>query len=152
VNSISNNKNNHLTFKNKSSLKETGKRVTNQRALILEIIRQRKGHIDADEIYRQARKIQPRISLSTVYRTLKALKEPGLIEELHLNDNHHHYEMKSTSKHHHIVCLDCGKVIEFEYPISNYVQENIPEARGFQIVDIEIRMIGYCSQCRLKKE
>lgn len=151
VNSISNNKQRHISIQSKSSLKETGKRVTNQRTLILEIIRQRKGHIDADEIYRQARIIQPRISLSTVYRTLKALKEPGLIEELHLNDSHHHYEMKSTSKHHHIVCLGCGKVIEFEYPISNYVQENIPEARDFQIVDMEIRMVGYCSQCQLEK-
>ena len=134
--------------------KNLGKRSTRQRTLILKIIQQGKGHLDADEIYRQARAIQPRLSLSTVYRTLKALKEPGLIRELRLDDSHHHYETMSTSKskHHHLVCLSCGKVIEFEYPISRYIKRIIPEARDFQIVDTEIRLTGYCTRCWHEKE
>lgn len=152
VKSISNNYSQNQSIQSKRSLKKSGKRVTSQRALILEIIRQGEGHLDADEIYRRARAIQPRLSLSTVYRTLKALKEPRLIEELHLDDSHHHYEMKSTSKHHHLVCLGCGKVIEFVYPISRQVKRNIPEARDFRIVDTEIRITGYCSQCWRKRE
>ena len=131
-----------------AALNITGKRVTSQRALILEIIRQGQGHLDADEIYRRARNKRPRLSLSTVYRTLQALKELGLIEELHIDDTHHHYEVKSSTKHHHLVCLGCGKVIEFQYPLSRYVKRHVAEAGDFEIVDTEIRMIGYCSQCR----
>ena len=132
---------------NSLTLRKSGKRVTSQRALILKIIQQGKGHLDADEIYRRARATLPRLSLSTVYRTLKALKEPGLIQELHLDDSHHHYEMMPASKHHHLVCLGCGKVIEFEYPISRHITKNIPEAKDFQIVDTEIRLTGYCPRC-----
>lgn len=127
-------------------------RVTSQRALILEIFREGEGHLDADEIYRRARIRQPRISLSTVYRTLKALKEPGLIKELHFDDTHRHYEAKSSAGHHHLVCLGCGKVTEFEYPFAQHVTSNVPEARDFEVVDIEVRMTGYCSRCRRKKE
>ena len=152
VKSISNNQSQKEQDQSNHTIKKSGKRVTSQRALILEIIRRGEGHLDADEIYRQARAIQPRLSLSTVYRTLKALKEPGLIEELHFDDSHHHYEMKSTSKHHHLVCLGCGKVVEFEYPISHHVRRNIPEARDFRIVDTEIRMTGFCSRCWRERE
>jgi Fe2+ or Zn2+ uptake regulation protein len=136
---------------NHTILKKSGKRVTSQRALILEIIRQGAGHLDADEIYRQARAIQPRLSLSTVYRTIRALKEPGLIEELHFDDTHHHYEMKSSTKHHHLICVGCGKVIEFQYPLTRYLKRSVPEAKDFEIVDAELRLTGYCSQCRQKK-
>jgi Fur family ferric uptake transcriptional regulator len=132
------------------ALNAAGTRVTNQRALILEIIRQGKGHLDADEIYRKARKKQPRLSLSTVYRTVQALKKLGLIEELHFNDSHHHYEAKPATEHHHLVCLGCGQVIEFQYPLSR-LKRNIVEARHFEIVDTEIRMTGYCSRCRQYK-
>jgi Fur family ferric uptake transcriptional regulator len=152
VRSISNNQIRNRLVRGKNTLKGYGKRVTSQRALILEIIQRGKGHLDADEIYRRARAIQPRLSLSTVYRTLKALKEPGLIQELHLDDSHHHYEMTSASKHHHLVCLGCGKIIEFEYPISRHIKRNIPEARDFLIVDTEIRLTGYCPQCLRQRE
>ena len=124
-----------------------GLRVTNQRALILEIIRQGKGHLDADEVYRRARKKQPNLSLSTVYRTLRTLKELGLVQEVHFDEEHHHYEVKAPHEHHHLVCLGCGKVVEFQYPVSRYVKKNVTEAEGFDIVDTEIRMSGYCSEC-----
>jgi len=125
-----------------------GTRVTDQRALILEIIQQGQGHLDADEIYRRARLKKPRISLSTVYRTLQRLKELCLVEELHLDETHHCYEVKHSSEHHHLVCLGCGKVIEFQYPLSRYVKRNVAEAKEFQVVDTKIRMAGYCPQCQ----
>jgi Fur family ferric uptake transcriptional regulator len=151
--SISNNQSKKSPdISNRTTLRKSGKRVTSQRALILEIIQQGKGHLDADEIYRRARAIKPRLSLSTVYRTLKTLKEPGLIQELHLDDSHHHYEIMPTSKHHHLVCLGCGKVVEFKYPISRHITRNVPEARDFQIVDTEIRLTGYCPQCWRERE
>ena len=133
---------------NNKALNVTGMRVTKQRALILEIIRRGQGHLDADEVYRRAREKQPRLSLSTVYRTLQLLKRLGLVEEVHFDEAHHHYEVKPSAEHHHLVCLGCGKVIEFRYPLARYVKRNVTEAKDFEIVDTEIRMTGYCFKCR----
>jgi len=133
---------------NRSALNVAGLRVTNQRALILEIIRHGQGHLDADEVYRRARERQAQISLSTVYRTLRLFKKLGLIEELHFDEAHHHYEVKPPAEHHHLVCLGCGQVIEFHYPLSRYVKRNVPEAKDFKVIETEIRMTGYCPKCR----
>ncbi len=135
---------------NRSALNVTGLRATSQRALILEIIRRR--HLDADEIYRQARAKQPRLSLSTVYRTLQVLKKLGLVEELHFDEAHHHYEMKPSSEHHHLVCLGCGKVVEFECLLSQNMKEDIAREKDFEITGAEIRMTGYCPKCRQKRK
>jgi Fe2+ or Zn2+ uptake regulation protein len=80
------------------------------------------------------------------------LKRPGLIEELHLDDSHHHYEIKSSLKHHHLVCLGCGKVVEFQYPFDRSIKRSVPEAREFEIVEAEIHLTGYCAVCRQEKE
>ena len=133
---------------NNKALNVTGMRVTKQRALILEIIRRGQGHLDADEVYRRAREKQPRLSLSTVYRTLQLLKRLGLVEEVHFDEAHHHYEVKPSAEHHHLVCLGCGKVIEFRYPLARYVKRNVTEAHDFEITGTEIRMTGYCFKCR----
>jgi len=133
---------------NRKILNVGGMRATNQRALLLEVIRRGEGHLDADEIYRQARETQPRISLSTVYRSLQAFKKLGLVEEVHFDETHHHYEVKPSSEHYHLVCLGCGRVIEFHYPLSRYVKRNVAETKDFEIVSTEIRMTGYCPRCR----
>ncbi|MCL0057850.1 transcriptional repressor [Dehalococcoidales bacterium] len=128
--------------------KLAGLRVTSQRALILEIIRQGEGHLDADEVYRRARDKQPRLNLSTVYRTLRLFKKLGLVEELHFDEAHHHYEVKPAAEHHHLVCLGCGRIIEFHYPLSRYLKKNVAEAKDFDIIETEVRMSGYCIKCR----
>ena len=130
------------------ALNITGMRVTNQRALILEVIQHGQGHLDANEVYRRAREKQPRLSLSTVYRTLRTLKKLGLVEEVHFDEAHHHYEIKTPAEHHHLVCLGCGRVIEFNYPLAHLIQKKVAKARDFEITDSEIRVTGYCSECR----
>lgn len=130
----------------------TGMRITNQRALILKIIHQGRKHLDADEVYRRARQKSPHLSLSTVYRTLQLFKKLNLIEEVHFNETHHHYEAKPTTEHYHLVCLGCGRVIEFRYPLTRYVKRNVAEAKDFDIVSSEIRMTGYCSKCHQGKK
>lgn len=136
----------------RKELNISGLRATSQRALILEIIQQGKGHLDADEIYRQAREKKPHLSLSTVYRTLQTLKNLGLVEELHFDEEHHHYEMKPPTQHHHLVCLGCGRVIEFEYPLDRLVKRRVAEARDFDITGSEVRMTGYCRECRQERK
>ena len=135
---------------NRKALSVTGMRATSQRALIMEIIRH--GHLDADEIYRQARIRQPRLTLSTVYRTLQMFKKLELVEELHFDEAHHHYEVKPSSEHHHLVCLGCGKVVEFKCPLSPKMKEDIAREKGFEITSVEIRMTGYCSECRQNRK
>ena len=130
------------------ALGKDGVRITSQRELILEIIRRGEGHLDADEVYRQARIEQPNISLSTVYRNLQLFKKLGLVEEVSFDTTHHHYEMKPSSEHYHMVCLGCGRVVEFSCPLSRYVKRNVAEARDFEITDIKAQVSGYCSRCR----
>jgi len=134
----------------REALRSAGMRFTSQRALIMSIIH--RGHHDADEIYRRARRKDPRLSLSTVYRTLQVLKRLGLVTELHLDEAHHHYEFLSDARHHHLVCLGCGKVIEFQYPLASRVKNKVPAARGFIITETDVRMSGYCPQCQQEKE
>ena len=130
------------------ALSDTGLRATSQRAVILDIIRQSQGHLDADEIYRRARRREPRISLSTVYRTLQKFRDIGLVEESHFDESHHHYEPKPRGKHHHLVCLKCGQVVEFDFDLQSHIKENVPEAEGFDVRQLELRMTGYCAGCR----
>ena len=137
---------------NRQVLNKAGMRITTQRALIMEIIRRGKGHLDADEIHRRAREKKPRLSLSTVYRTLQMFKKAGLVEELHFNEDHHHYEVKPATEHHHLLCLGCGRVIEFNRPLSRYIKRNVPEAKGFDVVDTEVRMTGYCPKCQQSRK
>jgi Fe2+ or Zn2+ uptake regulation protein len=132
------------------ALSSAGLRMTRQRALILEIIGH--GHLDADEVYRQAREKQPRFSLSTVYRTLRMLKEQGLVDELYFGEAHHHYEVKPPAEHHHLVCLGCGKIVEFECQLCPEMKKEIAREKGFEVTGVEVHMTGYCSKCRQGRE
>jgi len=133
-------------------LRRAGRRVTPQRLLILEAIREGGGHLDADEIYSLARRKAPRLSLSTVYRTINVLKEAGMIEELHLGEEHHHYELREKGEHHHFICQGCGKVVEFECPFSQELLRDLGEEHDFEITGIHLDMVGYCAECRRKRQ
>jgi len=129
-----------------------GRPVTTQRRLLLEIIRQADGHLDADELYRRAKAKDPRISLATVYRNLKLFKELGLIAESNLGQTHSHYEIKSKKEHHHLVCLGCGQVIEFDSPLIAETAARMQQDSGFDITSIQLKLEGYCPKCKQKKE
>jgi Fe2+ or Zn2+ uptake regulation protein len=128
-------------------LRAEKRRMTSQRELLLGIIQER-GHLDADEIYRLAKRRNPRLSLSTVYRTLNLLKELGLVEELHLGEEHHHYEAKAEA-HHHLICLGCGKVIECR--LTEDLRE-LGRRHGFTVVSAQVELVGYCSDCRKRRK
>ena len=136
----------------RKALSVAGLRATTQQAILLEIIRREGRHLNAYELYRQAREKQPRLSLATVYRALQKFKKLDLVEEVHFDEAHHHYEVKPSSEHHHLVCLSCGRVIEFQYPLVRQIKKNVSDARGFEIVETEVRMSGYCSRCRRKRK
>jgi Fur family ferric uptake transcriptional regulator len=133
---------------NSQKTKFTGMKKTSQRALILEIIH--RGHLDANEIHKLAQVTKPRLSLSTVYRTLKRLKELGFIDELNFNEPHLHYEMKTSPETCHLVCLRCGEVTEFGFRLSPRTKNKIIRGNGFRITGSEIQIFGYCAKCRGK--
>lgn len=128
-----------------------GQRVTSQRRLLLDLLRHSEGHLDADELYRLAKERESRLSLSTVYRSLRLFKELGLVEERRFTEEHHHYEAKVKGEHHHLICLGCGKVIEFEHPLTAKMKKDVSRQSGFEIVDAEVYMEGYCESCRRER-
>ncbi len=135
----------------KGLLSSAGRRATSQRTLLLELIREAEGHLDATELYQLARERDPRISLSTVYRTLSMLKEVGLVNELHFAEEHHHYEVKPPAEHFHLVCLRCGKVIEFGSPLTDQLKTELTARHGFDITSTAIDLAGYCAECRAER-
>jgi Fur family ferric uptake transcriptional regulator len=131
-----------------TTLHATQHRVTGQRRLLLEIIRSQGEHLDAEELYRLASLDYPRLSRSTVYRTMRLLRDLGLIDEVHLGEDHHHYEIKAPVHHHHLICLRCGHVLEFSYPWAEELAAVVARQHGFEIQEIQIDLTGYCASCR----
>jgi Fe2+ or Zn2+ uptake regulation protein len=116
--------------------------------LLLDLLRHSEGHLDAEELYRLAKEREPRISLSTVYRTLNLFKELDLVEERHFAEEHHHYEVKRKREHYHLVCLGCGKVVEFQSPLTKRIKEDVSRQSGFEILNASVSLEGYCEHCR----
>ncbi len=127
-------------------LRERGNRVTPQRRAILAIIEEQGGHLSADEIYHLARREVPRLSLSTVYRTLELLKDLDLVSELHLAGDHYRYEAQS-GEHQHLVCLSCGQVVEFECAHWAQMHQKLADEHGFKITGSRVELFGYCGDC-----
>ncbi|HDJ29915.1 MAG TPA: hypothetical protein ENF29_02550 [Candidatus Acetothermia bacterium] len=127
-------------------LRASGKRVTSERRLILRIIEEN-PHLDASEIYALARKEDPKISLSTVYRTMTMLKELKLVEASDLGEDHDHYEVR-LQEHYHLICLGCGRVIEI--PPSDAITR-LGEESGFEVVGVKLEIFGYCEECQKKR-
>ena len=79
-------------------------------------------------------------------QAVEQCREMGCFEEHHFDEDHHHYEAKPASAHHHLVCLGCGRVIEFDYDLARHLEKNVPETREFEITETELRINGYCSE------
>lgn len=126
----------------------TGKRMTQQRRLLVRILAEAGGHLDAREVYDRARQHDPRLSLATVYRTLNSLKEAGVVRELHLDEEHHHYELDGQDGHSHLVCLGCGKVMEVDSRALVEAAQAIGQASGFAISSAQVELTGYCAECQ----
>jgi Fur family ferric uptake transcriptional regulator len=141
-----------LTLTGERRLRSAGKRITPQRKLILDILAQAQRHLDATEIYERGRRRDARLSLSTVYRTLGVLKETGLVRELHLDDEHHHYELAHEDEHSHLVCLACGRVIEVESTAFIQAAAATGQTHGFEIASAHVELTGYCADCRRQRE
>src|SRR5690349_22862853 len=135
----------------KRSLMEKGMRLTRQRQILLDLIDKTGQHLDAERLYHLAREKDPKLNRVTVYRTLKLLKEGGLVDELdlmHQAGEQHYYETRRKGEHAHVVCLGCGKVEEFFGEPLQRLRKQIETHFGFQIVVARTEAGGYCSHCQ----
>src|SRR3954465_11596029 len=136
----------------RGSLKDKGVRLTRQRQILLELIDRSGQHLDAENLYQMAKEKDPKLNRVTVYRTLKLLKEGGLVDELdlmHYGGDQHYYETKTKQEHPHIICLRCGKVEEFFGDPLQKLRRQIEAHFGFQILLARTEVGGYCSHCQV---
>ena len=121
--------------------------LTAQRKLILSIIKEAGEHIDAKEIYRRANERDPRISISTVYRSLLLFKETGLVDERRLGQMCCYYEIKRSGDHHHLVCQGCGRITDIKSPLIKQLIAEVQQKNRFHVTKAELCLEGYCENC-----
>jgi Fur family ferric uptake transcriptional regulator len=125
------------------ALMAVGKRVTPDRELLIDIIG-RNPHIDALGIHRLAQDSRPRIGLATVYRTLRLLEELAVVEADRLGEGHSHYEIRGRD-HLHLVCANCGEVLDVPSPID---RKHIAREHAFVVTQSRLELVGLCAACR----
>ncbi|KHJ53467.1 transcriptional repressor [Aureimonas sp. OT7] len=123
-------------------LREAGVRITRPRKVILSIVGGHGDHPDALEIYRRAVAIDPAISLSTVYRTMKLLEEKGAIHRHAFEGGPSRFEHAAAEHHDHLIDMDTGEVVEFHSERIEALQEEIAQRLGYEIVFHRLELYG----------
>jgi Fe2+ or Zn2+ uptake regulation protein len=132
----------------REAFRKTGRRLTSQRRLILDILTESDEHLEADAVHERARNRAPGLSLATVYRTLAVLTELDLVEEHRLGEGHSHYEAVREEPHYHFTCQQCGKVIEFDAPLVGEIKRGLCKRMGFRVTRTHLHLTGTCKECR----
>lgn len=130
-------------------LRDSGSRLTPQREYILDVFFKADSglHLSPEDIHRVLNKTNKlNVSLATVYRTVKTLYLMGVLREVDLAEGHKHYELSSNNDepHHHIVCLNCNKTIEFSHHEVNRLAFEIAKTYNVEIHDVELKISGKC--------
>jgi Fur family ferric uptake transcriptional regulator len=128
-----------------------GLRSTDQRRLIVETFFKAPNHVSIEELLTQVRSHDPKVGYATVYRTLKLLTECGVAFERRFGDGLARYELADDASHHdHLICVDCGTIVEFEEPRIERLQEAVAEAHGFDLRSHKHELYGVCADCQRK--
>src|SRR5436190_10180048 len=130
-------------------IQKTGLRRTAQRDLILEIFLSTEDHLSSEDLYGLVHRIDPSVGHTTVYRTLKLLTEAGLAREVRFGDNKTYYEHHYNHEHHdHMICTECGRVIEFFSADIETLQDQMANNFGFKPTHHSLRLWGVCAECQ----
>jgi Fur family ferric uptake transcriptional regulator len=121
---------------------EKGMRMTDQRRIIARVLSDAHDHPDVEELYRRASGVDPKISIATVYRTVRLFEEAGILERLDFRDGRSRYEEASESHHDHLIDIQSGKVVEFSNEAIEALQKRVAEELGFKLVDHRLEL--YC--------
>ncbi|GAB1465061.1 Fur family transcriptional regulator [Aliarcobacter cryaerophilus] len=134
----------------KKIVKQKGLKYTEQREIVLSILLHADGHLTAEEVYNQIKKDYPNsnVGIATVYRALSFLEEVELIASLNFGVDGKKYESNIKSHHDHLICTDCGKIVEFVDEEIEKRQEKIAKANKFKITDHSMQLYGICESCQ----
>jgi len=129
-------------------LAEQGYRLTPQRIMVISAIEDSDGHISAEEIYAQVIAKYPNVNISTVYRTLELLKQLGLVTETDLGEGRVRYHPAGKGHHHHLVCQQCGAIIDLDESILSDLKSALLREYQFSADLRHLAIFGRCVQCR----
>ena len=122
-------------------------RKSKQREAILRVLKETTSHPTAEQIYKQVRKEIPNISLGTVYRNLKLLKQEGRISELDIIGAFSRYDGK-TENHSHFICEQCGNIFDLDEPVDRELDERVSRKMGFKVSNHSLVFHGLCKDCQ----
>lgn len=131
-----------------NNLKNNNLKVTPQRLTIYSYLCNNHIHPSAETIYNNVKEQNPTISLATVYKTLKSLKDSGLIQEINVGEDSFRYDAQVTS-HIHVICKNCGKIVDY-FPTDSFissVQDKIANNTDFNIDTNQMYFYGTCKDC-----
>ncbi|WP_163850382.1 Fur family transcriptional regulator [Pseudooceanicola aestuarii] len=120
----------------------SGLRLTQQRKVIASVLDMSRDHPDVEELHARAATRDPRISLATVYRTVKTLEEAGILEKVDFGDGRARYEDAERDHHDHLIDMETGKVIEFVDPEIEALQERIAAKLGYELRGHKLELYG----------
>ncbi len=126
---------------------EKGLKSTRQRNLIVESFFAAGGHLNVEQLLARVREQDRKVSAATVYRTMKLLTECGLAQPRHFGDGQTRYET-AGDHHDHLICTDCGLIVEFENDEIERLQLAVAKRHGFQVTNHKMELYGVCSKCR----
>jgi len=130
-------------------IQNTGLKRTAQRDLILEVFLRTEKHLSSEDLYQLVKQEDPTIGQTTVYRTLKLLTQAGLAREVRFGDGRTHYEHNYKHQHHdHMICIECGEIIEFYSAELEAIQDAMAAKHGFEVKQHLLRILGVCANCR----
>jgi Fur family transcriptional regulator, ferric uptake regulator len=132
----------HVKTKIEQLCLEKGMRMTHQRAVIARVLAAATDHPDAEELHRRAHGVDSRISLSTVYRTMKLFEDAGIIDRHAFADGRARYERTRSEHHDHLIDIDTGQVIEFKNDEIEKLQERVARELGFELVGHRLELYG----------
>lgn len=133
-------------------IQKTGLRHTAQRDLILDIFLRTEDHVSSEDLYWLVHKEDSSVGHTTVYRTLKLLTDAGLAREVRFGDGKSYYEHHYNQEHHdHMICTECGKVVEFFSPEIESLQESVAAQFGFKLTHHSMRILGLCEDCQKRE-
>ena len=122
--------------------KKAGIRITGQRKLIIEVLQKSKDHPDVEELFKRANAIDNKVSIATVYRTVRLLQDTGILSRLEFNDGKSRFEDAVREHHDHLIDIDSGEVIEFVDNEIEKIQNKIAERLGFDLVGHKLELYG----------
>jgi Fur family transcriptional regulator, ferric uptake regulator len=137
----------------KNYIKDKGIRKSSQREYILGIFLKTEKHLTSFELYDLVKKKYSSIGYATVYRALKVFCESGIAEEIDIGDGSKRYEHKYGHEHHdHLICMKCGRFIEFINPEIEKIQERVADDYHFTVLNHKLQILGICNDCNAIKK